>query len=56
MADMHAGAAVKVDRKGAVTTVAKDCFTRPSEPCVWRGRLYISDYGSTTLTEIPLAR
>ena len=55
-ADMHAGAAVMVDRKGAVTTVAKDCFMRPSEPCVWRGRLYISDYGSTTLTEIPLAR
>ena len=53
-ADMHGGAAVKVDPKGKVTTVAKDCFTKPSEPCVWRGRLYVADYGSTTLTEVPL--
>ena len=53
-ADMHGGAAVKVDAKGAVTIVAKDCFTKPSEPCVWRNRLYVSDYGSTTLTEVPL--
>ena len=54
-ADMHGGAAVKIDAKGTVTTVAKDCFTKPSEPCVWRGRLYVSDYGATTLTEVPLA-
>jgi hypothetical protein len=51
---MHACAAVKVDAKGTVTTVAKDCFTKPSEPCVWRGKLYVSDYASTTLTEVPL--
>ena len=54
-ADMHGGAAVKIDAKGTVTTVAKDCFTKPSEPCVWRGRLYVSDYGATTLTEVSLA-
>ena len=51
---MHAGAAVKVDPNGVVTTVAKDCFAKPSEPCVWRGKLYVADYGATTLTEVPL--
>ena len=34
--------------------VAQGCFTKPSEPCVWRGRLFVSDYASTTLTEVPL--
>ena len=53
-ADMHGGAAVKIDSSGIVSVVAKDCFVRPSEPCVWRGRLYVADYGATTLTSVPL--
>ena len=53
-ADMQGDAAVKIDRNGVVSVVAKGCFTRPSEPCVWRGSLYISDYGATTLTVVPL--
>ncbi|MGN0853868.1 MAG: hypothetical protein ACI4Q3_10915 [Kiritimatiellia bacterium] len=53
-ADMFGNAAVKIDRKGRVTTVAEGCFVRPSEPCVWRGNLYIANYGATTLSEIPL--
>ncbi len=53
-ADMKAGAAVKIGRDGKVSTVAQGCFTKPSEPCVWRGRLFVSDYASTTLTEVPL--
>ena len=54
-ADMQGDAAVRIDRNGVAHVLAKGCFTRPSEPCVWRGCLYVSDYGATTLTAIPLA-
>jgi len=53
-ADMHGDAAVKIDRGGTVSVVAKGGFTRPSEPCWWRGALFVSDYGGTTVTQIPL--
>ena len=45
---------VKVSPCGAVTVLKKDCFVRPSEPCVWRGNVYIANYGATTLDESPL--
>jgi len=53
-ADMHGDAAVKIDRKGTVSIVAKGGFKRPSEPCWWNGSLYVSDYAGTTITRIPL--
>ena len=55
-ADMHGDAAVKIDRNGVVSIVAKGGFKRPSEPCVWNGRLYVSNYAGTTVAEIPLAK
>ena len=53
-ADMHGDAAVKIDAKGEVSVVAKGCFARPSEPCWWKGSLYVSDYAATTITQLPL--
>lgn len=54
VADMHGSSAARIDSKGSMSVVAEGCFTRPSEPCVWRGSLYVSDYGATTLTVVPL--
>ena len=51
-ADMHGDAAVKIDRKGTVSIVAKGGFKRPSEPCCWKGGLYVSDYAGTTVTQV----
>lgn len=53
-ADMHGDAAVKIDRKGVVSIIAKGCFKRPSEPCAWKGSLYISNYGGTTVAGIAI--
>jgi len=53
-ADMHGDSAVKIDRSGNVSIVAKGCFKRPSEPCWWKGSLYVSDYAGTTVTQISL--
>jgi len=52
IADMHGNAAVKVTPEGQVVFVRRDCFVRPSEPGVWKGNLYIANYGSTTLEEL----
>ena len=51
-ADMLGCSAVRYTPCGEMTVMAKDCFTKPSEPCFWRGSLYISDYGATTLTVV----
>ena len=53
-ADMHGDAAVKIDRKGTVSIVAKGGFNRPSEPCCWKGGLYVSDYAGTTVSHVAL--
>lgn len=53
-ADMHGDSAVKITPKGEVSIVAKGCFNRPSEPCCWKGNIYISDYAGTTVKQIPL--
>ena len=37
---------------GTKTVLAKDCFTRPSEPCFWQGQLYVADFGATTLSVV----
>ncbi len=54
IADMFGNQSVKVSPKGEVTVLKKGCFVRPSEPCVWRGNVYIANYGSTTVDESPL--
>jgi len=54
IADMMGDAAVKVTPQGAVSFVKKGGFVRPSEPGVWRGRLYVANWGGTTVEEIPL--
>ena len=56
VADMLGCSAVRFTPAGKKTVLAKDCFTRPSEPCFWRGNLYVADFGGTTLTEVELAR
>lgn len=53
-ADMHGCSAVRMAAAGDVRTLAQGVFTRPSEPCVWRGSLYVADYGATTLTRVDL--
>lgn len=54
IADMRGDAAWKVTPAGAVSAVRIGGFNRPSEPCVWKGTLYVSDYGGTTLQTIAL--
>ncbi|MBR6733167.1 MAG: SMP-30/gluconolactonase/LRE family protein [Kiritimatiellae bacterium] len=54
IADMHGNQSVKVTPAGEVKVVQKGGFRAPSEPCVWRGNLYISNYGGTTVEETPL--
>ncbi|MGN0847425.1 MAG: SMP-30/gluconolactonase/LRE family protein [Kiritimatiellia bacterium] len=54
IADMFGDQSVKVSPEGKVTVLKKGCFVRPSEPCVWRGNVYIANYGATTLDESPL--
>ena len=54
IADMQGCQAVKVTPKGEVQVLKKGGFRAPSEPCVWRGNYYISNYGSTTVEETKL--
>ena len=54
VADMLGCSAVRFTPAGAKTVLAQGCFTRPSEPCYWRGRLYVADFGGTTLTVVPV--
>jgi len=49
-ADMLGCATVRFAPDGKMTVLARDCYVKPSEPCVWKGALYAADYGSTTLT------
>jgi hypothetical protein len=32
----------------------KGGFTSPSEPCVWKGSVYVANYRGTTLEVVPL--
>ncbi len=54
IADMHGNQAVKVTPAGDVKVLKKGGFRAPSEPCVWRGNFYISNYGGTTVEETKL--
>ena len=54
IADMHGCAAVKVTPAGKVETVRKGGFKSPSEPGVWRGSLYVANWGGTTVERIAL--
>ena len=54
IADMFGDAAQRVTPEGRVEFIQKLGFVRPSEPCVWKGHLYIANYGSTTVAEIPM--
>lgn len=54
VADMFGNAAVKVTPAGEVVFVQKGGFVRPSEPCAWKGNLYIANFGATTVAELPL--
>jgi len=56
VADMFGNQSVKISPKGEVTVLKKGGFVRPSEPCVWRGNVYVANYGSTTVDESPLAK
>ncbi len=54
IADMNGCQAVRVLPCGKVEILKKGGFRAPSEPCVWRGNYYISNYGSTTVEETKL--
>ena len=55
IADMRGDAAEMVTASGKLKFIRKGGFVRPSEPCVWKGFLCVSNYGGTTLELIPLA-
>jgi len=54
IADMHGNQAVKVTPAGEVKVLKKGGFKAPSEPGVWRGNFYISNWGGTTVEETKL--
>ena len=54
IADMHGGQAVRVTPAGKVEILKKGGFKAPSEPGVWRGNFYISNWGGTTVEETKL--
>lgn len=49
VADMRGDAAVVISECGKVRTVKKGGFKSPSEPCLWKGSLYVANYRGTTL-------
>ena len=54
VADMRGDAAWRMTPQGAVELVRRGGFNRPSEPCAWKGTLYVADYGATTVQQIGL--
>ncbi len=52
VADMRGDALVVLDENGRPRCVRKGGFTRPSEPCAWRGSVYVANYGGTTLERV----
>lgn len=56
IADMRGDAAEMVSPSGGFSVVRKGGFLRPSEPCVWKGFLCVSNYGGTTLELLPLVK
>ena len=54
IADMRGNAAMMYALGGRIQCIHRGGFARPSEPCVWRGDLYIANYGGTTLERLPL--
>lgn len=55
IADMRGDAAEMLTASDKFKVIRKGGFVRPSEPCVWKGFLCVSNYGGTTLELIPLA-
>ena len=55
IADMRGDAVERILPGGKLEVVRKGGFTRPSEPCVWKGAVYVANYGGTTLEVVPLA-
>ena len=49
IADMFGNQSVKVSPQGEVKVLRKGGFIRPSEPCVWRGSIYVANWGGTTV-------
>ena len=63
IADMFAAAVIRICPCGKTTVFYRaepgasgPTLVRPSEPCVWRGRLYVANFGGTTLYELPLSK
>ena len=54
IADMRGDALQRILPDGRVEILRKGGFVRPSEPCVWKGAVYVANYGGTTLEVVPL--
>lgn len=54
VADMRGDALQRILPDGRVEFLRKGGFVRPSEPCVWKGSVYVANYGGTTLEVVPL--
>lgn len=55
IADMRGDAVERITPGGRLEVVRRGGFVRPSEPCVWKGAVYVANYGGTTLEVVPLA-
>lgn len=55
IADMRGDALERITPDGGFAVLRKGGFARPSEPCVWKGSVYVANYGGTTL-EVVLPR
>ena len=55
IADMRGDAVERIMPGGRLEVVRRGGFVRPSEPCVWKGAVYVANYGGTTLEVVPLA-
>jgi sugar lactone lactonase YvrE len=54
IADMRGDALQRILPCGKVEFLRKGGFTSPSEPCVWKGSVYVANYRGTTLEVVPL--
>ena len=54
IADMRGDMLQRILPDGRVEILRKGGFVRPSEPCVWKGAVYVANYGGTTLEVVPL--
>jgi sugar lactone lactonase YvrE len=54
IADMRGDALMRIFFSGKLEFLRKGGFVSPSEPCVWKGSVYVANYRGTTLEVVPI--